>query len=109
AGLIVPTRHAVAAAHAHFPPELRDRSLAGYPRATGLSRRRALGLGRINPNDQGESFGMTTLALHLAAHRTCVSRLHGQVTRHMWRSLWPAVPEDELPITHLTNAAHLRS
>jgi starch phosphorylase len=109
AGLVFTTHTPVAAGHDYFPPELLDRYLAGYPRATGLSRRRALGLGRLNPDNQAESFGMTTLALRLAAHSNCVSRLHGRVTRHMWQSLWPGVPEDEIPITHITNAVHLRS
>jgi glycogen phosphorylase len=43
---------------------------------------------------------MTALAMRLAQSSNGVSRLHGQVTRRMWRSLWPDVPEDEIPIGH---------
>jgi starch phosphorylase len=109
AGLIFTTHTPVEAGHDYFSAELMDRYLEGYPRATGLSRRRALGFGRINPDNEGEPFGMTTLALRLASHSNGVSRLHGQVSRHMWRSLWPGVPEDEIPISYITNAVHLRS
>ena len=35
-----------------------------------------------------------------------VSRVHGRVSRHMWRPLWPDRPEDEVPITHITNGVH---
>ncbi|MFW6055397.1 MAG: alpha-glucan family phosphorylase, partial [Thermodesulfobacteriota bacterium] len=36
-----------------------------------------------------------------------VSRLHGRVARGMWSGLWPKRPEDEIPITHVTNGIHL--
>lgn len=52
---------------------------------------------------------MTTLALKLAAHSNGVSRLHGQVTRRTWRELWPGVPEEEIPIGHVTNGVHFQS
>jgi hypothetical protein len=28
---------------------------------------------------------------------------------NLWRGLWPGVPEGDVPITHITNAVHLRS
>ena len=52
---------------------------------------------------------MTALALRLAQSSNGVSRLHGQVTRRMWRSLWPGAPEEEIPIGHVTNGVHFRS
>ncbi len=52
---------------------------------------------------------MTVLALRLSAFRNGVSRLHGQVSREMWASLWPGVPQDEIPIGHVTNGVHFRS
>jgi glycogen phosphorylase len=27
----------------------------------------------------------------------------------MWQSLWPNVPVDEIPISHVTNGVHFRS
>jgi starch phosphorylase len=36
-----------------------------------------------------------------------VSQLHGEVTKHMWRSIWPDTPHEQLPITSLTNGVHV--
>src|ERR1019366_4928049 len=51
----------------------------------------------------------TVLALRLASRSNGVSKLHGEVSRHMWQSLWPSVPENEIPIGHVTNGVHFRS
>jgi starch phosphorylase len=50
--------------------------------------------------------GMTPLALRLAGRRNGVSRLHGEVSRKMWQPLFD-VPEADVPITHVTNGAHI--
>ena len=50
---------------------------------------------------------MTALALRLAGHCNGVSRRHGQVARRMWRSSWPDVPEEEVPIGSVTNGVHV--
>ena len=54
-------------------------------------------------------FCMTVLALRSAARANGVSKLHGEVSRKMWQSLWPGVPVDEIPIGHVTNGVHFRS
>ena len=41
-------------------------------------------------------------------YRNGVSKLHGDVSRQMWQSLWPGVPVDEVPIRHITNGVHFR-
>ena len=109
AGLIFTTHTPVPAGHDQFPPDLIDRYLTDYARGLGLSRHDFLGLGRYNPDDEGSTFSMTVLALRLAAHSNGVSRLHGQVSRRMMQSIWPGVPEDEIPIGHVTNGVHFRS
>ncbi|RPJ11487.1 MAG: alpha-glucan family phosphorylase, partial [Desulfobacteraceae bacterium] len=38
-----------------------------------------------------------------------VSQLHGSVARKMWANIWPDRPVDEIPITHVTNGAHVPS
>jgi starch phosphorylase len=75
----------------------------------GLNRRDFLALGRQNPHNDAEEFCMTVLALRLAASSNGVSKLHGKVSREMWKSLWPGLPEDEIPIGHVTNGVHFRS
>ena len=52
---------------------------------------------------------MTVLALRTAARANGVSKLHGEVSRKMWQSLWPGVPVDEMPIHYVTNGVHFRS
>ena len=51
----------------------------------------------------------TVLALRLAAYSNAVSKLHGTVSRRMWNSIWPGLPESEVPIGHVTNGVHFRS
>jgi starch phosphorylase len=109
ASLVFTTHTPVEAGHDYFAPELMDHYLGAYPGRLGLSRDEFLGLGRRNPGDHGELFCMTVLAMRLAAFRNAVSKLHGKVSRAMWRVLWPGVPEEELPITHVTNGVHFQS
>src|SRR5579871_285635 len=49
--------------------------------------------------------GMTPLAIRMSRRRNGVSRLHGEVARRMWKSLFPG--SVDTPITHVTNGAHL--
>lgn len=57
------------------------------------------------PGEYG--WNMTALALRLAGKRNAVSRRHGQVSREMWRKLWPEKSLDEIPINSITNGVHL--
>ncbi len=107
--LIFTTHTPVAAGQDYFPPALVERYFSEYAREMGLGMQEFTGLGRINPMDEQEQFCMTTLALRTAAYSNGVSRLHGQVSRRMWQVLWPRVPEDEIPIEHVTNGVHLQS
>ena len=109
AGTVFTTHTPVAAGHDYFPPDLMDRYFASYARSLGLSFDDFLALGRQNPDDRSESFCMTVLALRMAGRSNGVARLHGQVSRRMWQGLWPGVPEEEVPIVHITNGVHFQS
>ncbi|HEX8998756.1 MAG TPA: alpha-glucan family phosphorylase [Blastocatellia bacterium] len=109
AGLIFTTHTPVPAGHDYFPPELMQRYFAEYAASLGLKWEDFLGLGRVNSRNSGEPFCMTVLALRLAYGSNGVSRLHGQVSRRMWQKLWPDVPEEEVPIGHVTNGVHFQS
>ena len=50
---------------------------------------------------------MTALAMRTSEHINAVSALHGEVTRTMWRPLWPDVPAEQLPVRFITNGVHL--
>lgn len=109
AGLIFTTHTPVPAGHDRFPPELVDRYFGDYASSLGLSRQEFLALGRADPKDQSALFSMTILALRMAAHSNGVSRLHGEVSRKMFQSIWPGVPEEEIPVGYVTNSVHFRS
>ncbi|HMV48863.1 MAG TPA: alpha-glucan family phosphorylase, partial [Blastocatellia bacterium] len=109
AGLIFTTHTPVPAGHDYFQPDLMARYFTEYANSLGLSFRDFLALGRKDPDNGQEPFCMTTLALRLAQSSNGVSRLHGQVSRKMWQSLWPDVREDEIPIGSVTNGVHFQS
>jgi starch phosphorylase len=52
---------------------------------------------------------MTVLAIRLANTTNGVSKLHGKVSRKMWKNIWKDLPETEVPITSITNGVHTRS
>lgn len=103
------THTPVPAGHDRFGPALMEEHFHEYYPQLGLSAKEFLALGRENPDDEMETFCMTVLAMHLAHYRNAVSKLHGEVTRKMWASLWPNLPPQEIPVSHITNGAHMRS
>ena len=103
------THTPVPAGNERFAPELVVRYLAGLIRELGLSEHEFLALGRENQSDSHEAFCMTVLALRLADHSNGVSKLHGAVSRNMWARVWPEVPEDEIPISSITNGIHTQT
>ena len=109
AGLVFTGHTPVPAGHDYFSPALVQRYLSEYARGLGLSMTDFLALGREHPERGDEEFCMTVLAMRMAASSNGVSKLHGQVSRRMWKAMWPGVPEDEVPIGHVTNGVHLRS
>jgi starch phosphorylase len=109
AGLVFTTHTPVPAGHDRFDPQLMERYFREYAMRVGISWDDFLALGRVNPYDHGETFCMTVLALRLASFSNGVSALHGVVSRRMWSPLWPGVPLEEVPITHVTNGVHFRS
>jgi starch phosphorylase len=104
---IFTTHTPVPAGNERFPVELMAKYFKGFSEQLGLSWDEFLGLGRENPED--DSFCMTVLALKLAAHANGVSKLHGKTSRRMWQNLWTGLPEEEVPITSITNGVHPRT
>jgi len=52
---------------------------------------------------------MTVLGLLLSRRANAVSSLHGEVSRAMWKGLYPGKPEEAVPIGHITNGVHVPS
>ena len=108
--VIFTTHTPVEAGHDRFSPALMDRYLVPYAKESlGLDRREFLALGREDKESDTEFFGMTKLALRMSSACNGVARLHGEVSRSMWQNLWPTVPQNEVPIGHVTNGIHISS
>ena len=101
------THTAVAAGIDLFPAELVRKHLGHYYTGMGLDARTFLGLGRSNPDDESEPFSMALLGLHLSGFRNGVSKLHRSVSRKLWESAWPQLPQAQVPIDSVTNGVHL--
>ncbi|MBF6317512.1 alpha-glucan family phosphorylase [Nocardia cyriacigeorgica] len=69
----------------------------------GLSVDRIVGLGR---ESDPSVFNMAHMGLRLAQRANGVSKLHGEVSREMFASLWPGFDADEVPIGSITNGVH---
>ncbi len=109
AGTVFTTHTPVPAGNDVFPPHMIEHYLGPYFGAFKIDKNEVLGLGRQNVNDANEPFGMTVLAIRLANVTNGVSRLHGGVSRRMWKNIWPELPETEVPITSITNGVHTQS
>ena len=110
AGNLFTTHTAVGAGFDRFAPALIEQYLGGYAeQKLGITLHDLLALGRQNPNDSSEKFNLAYLALRGAGAVNGVSRLHGQVSRHLFEPLFPRWPCDEVPVGHVTNGVHMPS
>ncbi|APU19278.1 alpha-glucan family phosphorylase [Actinoalloteichus sp. GBA129-24] len=69
----------------------------------GVPTHRVLALGA---EDNANMFNMANMGLRLAQRANGVSALHGEVSRKMFRGLWPGFDSAEVPITSVTNGVH---
>jgi starch phosphorylase len=72
----------------------------------GITREQFFALGRHPVDNHGE-FHMTALAMRLSRGINGVSRVHGEVSRELWKELWPGRPVDQVPVGHITNGVHV--
>jgi starch phosphorylase len=107
-GNVFTTHTAVAAGFDRFHPDLVRRYLGAYSvQKLGLPVEGLLALGRQDAKAPAEAFNMAYLALRGSGSVNGVSRLHGEVSRRIFRPLFPRWPEDEVPIGHVTNGVHM--
>ena len=105
-GSIFTTHTPVPAGHDVFDRELVERHLGSVISQLQMTPERFMELGRVYPEDTSEGFSMTVLALKLSSGRNGVSQLHGEVSRDMWKEVWPHSTKNEVPITGITNGVH---
>ncbi|MBN1554134.1 MAG: alpha-glucan family phosphorylase [Phycisphaerae bacterium] len=103
------THTPVPAGNDAFEPWLIEKYLSGYWDQLGLSKDEFMNLGRAEPPGRDEPMNLTILALRMSAYHNGVSALHGQVSRKLWNSVWPALPQPEIPIDGLVNGIHTLS
>jgi starch phosphorylase len=92
-----------------FDLVLAERYLAPHAAAAGIPLEEYLALGLDHGPDGRPFLSMTVLALRLSRFRNGVSQLHGEVSRRMWRHLWPGFRAEDVPITSVTNGVHVGS
>jgi starch phosphorylase len=100
------THTPVAAGHDAFPFHLIEKHLTGAWGELGPYREKFFALAAYDVGN-GAMFNMTALALRTAGAINGVSTLHGDVTRRMWRGVWPDTPVERLPIRSVTNGVHV--
>ncbi len=102
------THTPVAAGNDSFEPELLEACFdENYIDSLRLDREEFLTLGRSNPEDLEEWFGMTPLAIRMSRSANGVSERHGEVSRNLWKKMFPEDTETkDVPITHVTNGVH---
>jgi len=103
---IFTTHTPVTAGHDVFPFHLIEKYFHAYWPALGLDHDAFLKLG-VHPEKPEAGFNMTAMALRLSKYRNGVSKKHGEVSRQLWQSLWPDLPEGESTIDHVTNGIHV--
>ena len=92
AGNLFTTHTAVAAGFDRFAPALIEQYLGGYAeQKLGITLHDLLALGRQNPNDSSERFNMAYLAIRGSGAVNGVSRLHGKVSRRLFRAALSAL------------------
>lgn len=107
AGNLFTTHTPVEAGFDRFAPSLLERYLRKYAEERlSISFEELLSLGRRDRQDSSEAFNMAYLAIRGSGAVNGVSKLHGQVSRRLFQVLFPRWPENEVPITHVTNGVH---
>jgi starch phosphorylase len=92
-----------------FPRQLMEQYFSGWAESCGLTIDDLMALGHAPDAADDDPFNMAVLGLRLSGAANGVSKLHGDVSRRMFGSLWPGVPVDEVPIRSITNGVHPRT
>lgn len=106
ASTVFTTHTPVPAGNEAFPLHIKDKYFQRYWEEMGISRHEFIELGSQVQPEGYEIFNLTILSLKLSRFRNGVSKLHGEVSRSMWSSVWQDIPQKEIPICSITNGVH---
>ncbi len=96
----------VPAGHDYFDEQLFSKYMSGYPQLLGISWDEFIGMGRMNPEDKGERFCMSTFACNTCQEVNGVSWLHGEVSKKMFAGIWNGYYPEESHVGYVTNGVH---
>ncbi|MBW3649068.1 MAG: alpha-glucan family phosphorylase [Actinobacteria bacterium] len=106
AGTLFTTHTPVPAGIDQFERPLMSRYFKAWADECGITFDELMALGHFPGVPAEAPFNMAVMGLRLAGMSNGVSKLHGSVSRTMFRSLWPDMPAEEVPITSVTNGVH---
>ncbi len=109
ASSVFTTHTPVPAGNDAFDSWMTDKYFQHYWPQLGIDRDKFLDLGRQEAGNEDEPLSMTVMAMRLTSFRNGVSALHGEVSRKLWASIWPGVPDNEIPVGSITNGVHTLS
>jgi glycogen phosphorylase len=101
------THTPVPAGNDTYPAAQITETLGGIAAEMGIDTDTIVCRGRTHPDEAAEPFGVTQFALRSSRIANGVSARHGEVAREMWHDLWPDRAVEDVPITHVTNGAHI--
>ena len=96
----------VPAGHDYFDQGLFGKYMSGYADKLGITFDELIGMGRMNPNDKGERFCMSTFACNTCQEVNGVSWLHGEVSKEMFAGIWNGYFPEESHVGYVTNGVH---
>jgi len=106
ASCLYTTHTPVPAGHDTFPEDLMMTYLGQFPERLQLSWNEFMNLGRHYPDNHGENFSMSNLAIASSQEVNGVSRLHGDVSKDMFNGLWEGYFKSESHVGYVTNGVH---
>src|SRR5574344_647650 len=96
------THTPVPAGHDKFDEGIIHKYLSHVPELLDISWDKFMNLGRENDG----KFSMSVLAARTSQEVNGVSWLHGEVSKEMFKHLWPGFSAEELHINYVTNGVH---
>ncbi len=98
------THTPVPAGHDVFNFELVDKYLSDFYWQLGADREKIMALGRTE-----SGFNMTRLSVSVSSIVNGVSKLHAEVTKHLFHNWTPQIPPQDIPVISITNGVHTKS
>ncbi|MGV8967150.1 MAG: alpha-glucan family phosphorylase [Cellulomonas sp.] len=107
AATVFTTHTPVPAGIDRFDSDLVARYFSGDNAHAGVPVAKVLALGAEDyAGGDPTLFNMAIMGLRFGGRANGVSLLHGEVSRGMFKALWPGFDESEVPITSVTNGVH---